>query len=246
MKQRGVNVAKVPAKVKFDSKGLIPAIAQDARTGHVLMVAYMNREALRKTLKTGFAHYYSRSRRRLWKKGEESGHVQRVGEIRLDCDGDALLLQVEQQVAACHLGYRSCFFRRVRKNLTSSAPVTQQVFHPEAVYGHSSQVLDAVYRTILERKKKRPPGSYVSSLFQKGEDQILRKITEEASEILLSVKRGRRQDIIYEVVDLWFHTLVLLGARGISLNQLWREFEGRVGKKKTEYKKRGKKARKRH
>lgn len=232
---------KVPGNLKFDRNGLIPAIAQDARTGQVLMVAYMNRAALRKTLETGFAHYYSRSRRRLWKKGEESGHVQRVGEIRLDCDGDALLLQVEQQVAACHLGYRSCFFRRVRKNLGSSTPVLQQIFRPKAVYGHSAQVLDAVYRTILERKRKRPPGSYVSALFQQGEDHILKKIAEEASEVLLSVKEGRREDIIYEVVDLWFHTLVLLGERGIPLDQLWREFEGRMGKKKAEYKKRGKK-----
>ena len=239
-------MAKLPGTLKFDKKGLIPAIAQDARMGHVLMMAYMNREALRRTLKTGFAHYYSRSRGRLWKKGEESGHVQRVREIRLDCDGDVLLLQVEQQMAACHLGYRSCFFRRVKRNLTSSLPVMERVFRPEVVYGPSSQVLDEVYRTILERKEKRPPGSYVASLFEQGEDQILKKIAEEASEVLLSVKGGRRREVVYEVVDLWFHTMVLLGARGITLDQLWKEFQGRVGKRKPEYKKRGGMVRKRH
>ncbi|MFQ5847066.1 MAG: bifunctional phosphoribosyl-AMP cyclohydrolase/phosphoribosyl-ATP diphosphatase HisIE [Candidatus Methylomirabilales bacterium] len=238
-------MAKLPGGLKFDKKGLIPAIAQDGKTGHVLMVAYMNREALRKTLDTGLAHYYSRSRGRLWKKGEESGHVQRVGEIRIDCDGDALLLQVEQQEAACHFGYRSCFFRRVKRNLRSSAPVTGQVFRPGAVYGPSSRILDAVYGTILERKKRRPPGSYVASLFQEGDDRILRKIAEEACEVLLSVKGGRRREIVYEVADLWFHTLVLLGARGIPLDQLWEELEGRVGKKKAEYK-RGGKGRKTH
>lgn len=235
----GAMVAKGPGKLKFGKNGLIPAIAQDARTGQVLMSAYMNREALRQTVETGFAHYYSRSRGRLWKKGEESGHVQRVGEIRLDCDGDALLLQVNQQTAACHLGYRSCFFRRVKRDLSSSAPVTEQVFRPKAVYGPSSHILDAVYRTILERKKRRPPGSYVASLFQQGEEQILKKIAEEASEVLLSVKGRRRQAIVHEVVDLWFHTLVLLGAYDITLDQLWGEFQARVGKgRKREHTKR--------
>jgi phosphoribosyl-ATP pyrophosphohydrolase/phosphoribosyl-AMP cyclohydrolase len=219
--------------VKFSKDGLIPAIAQDAGTGQVLMMAYMTREALRRTVETGFAHYYSRSRGRLWKKGEESGHVQRVGEVRLDCDGDALLLRVNQQTAACHLGYRSCFFRRVKKDLSASAPVAEQVFRPEAVYGPSAHIVDAVYRTILERKKRRPPGSYVASLFQQGEEQILRKIAEEASEVLLSVRGGRRRAIVHEVVDLWFHTLVLLGAHGIPLDHLWGEFQSRVGKRKS-------------
>jgi len=238
-------VAKLPGGLKFDKKGLIPAIAQDAKTGQVLMTAYMTRETLRRTLETGFAHYYSRSRGRVWKKGEESGHVQRVREVRLDCDGDALLLQVEQQMAACHLGYRSCFFRRVKGDLRPSSPVMEQVFRPEKVYSPSSQILEAVYRTILERKKKRPPGSYVTSLLQNGEDKILKKIAEEASEVVLSGKRRRRQEIVYEVADLWFHTLVLLGARGIPLNQLWKEFQGRVGKRKAEYKKSRGNARKR-
>lgn len=239
-------MAKLPGGVKFDKKGLVPAIAQDAKTGTVLMTAYMNREALRRTLDTGFAHYYSRSRGRIWKKGEESGHVQRVREVRLDCDGDALLLQVEQHKAACHLGYRSCFFRRVRENVKPSRPLMEQVFQPEAVYGPSSHVLDAVYQTILERKKRRPSGSYVASLLRQGEEKILKKIAEEASEVLLSAKRGGKEQIVYEVADLWFHTLVLLGARGIGLDRLWSEFQGRVGKRKAQYKRIGGKARKTH
>lgn len=231
-------MAKIPGNLKFGKDGLIPAIAQDAKTGHVLMVAYMNREALRRTMDTGFAHYYSRSRHRLWKKGEESGHLQRVREICLDCDGDALLLQVEQEMAACHLGYRSCFFRRLKKNLGSSPPIMEQTFRPGEVYGASSQILEAVYGTILERKRKRPRGSYVASLFREGEEKILKKIAEEASEVLLSVKEGRRGEIVHEVVDLWFHTLILLGARGIALKDIWKEFEGRVGKRRAKSKKR--------
>lgn len=238
-------MAKVPGGLKFDKDGLIPAIAQDGK-GQVLMTAYMTRETLRRTLETGLAHYYSRSRRRIWKKGEESGHVQRVREIRLDCDGDALLLQVEQHRAACHLGYRSCFFRRVKRDLRPSAPVTAQVFQPDAVYGPSSQVLDRVYQTILERKRKPPPGSYVASLLREGKEKILEKIAEEASEVLLSAKKGKKQEIVYEVADLWFHTLVLLAASGIPVGRVWKEFQGRVGKRKGEYKKGGKKARKTH
>src|SRR3972149_6228725 len=161
----GAIVAKGPGKLKFSKDGLIPAIAQDARSGQVLMMAYMNREALRQTVETGFAHYYSRSRGRLWKKGGESGHVQRGGEGRGGCGG--------------------------------GAPLSQQ-----------------------------------------GEEKILRKNAEEASEVLLSVKGGRRQAIVHEVVDLWFHTLVLLGAYGITLDQLWGEFQARVGERKKEYTKR--------
>ena len=238
-------MAKIPGNLKFDKDGLIPAIAQDARTGQVLMMAYMSRAALRRTVDTGFAHYYSRSRGRLWKKGEESGHTQRVGEIRLDCDGDVLLLQVEQQVAACHLGYRSCFFRRVKGNLSPSAPVAAQAFRPDAVYGVSPQVLDTVYKTILHRKQKQPRGSYVTALLREGEDKILRKIAEEASEVVLSVKGGRHEEIIHEVVDLWFHTMVLLGARGIGLEELWKEFQGRVGKRRAKSYKKGRKTGKR-
>lgn len=228
-------MAKRPGNVRFDKEGLIPAIAQDAEGGQVLMVAYMNAEALRKTLESGFAHYYSRSRRRLWKKGEESGHLQRVKEIRLDCDGDALLLRVEQEGVACHLGYRTCFFRRVGETLEGSPPVEGQVVDPQAVYGPSSQVLEEVYQTIMHRKRERPRGSYVASLMEQGEGHVLKKIREEASELLRAAKDGRQAEVIYELADLWFHCLVLLGLQEIPLGQLWREFEGRMGRKKADY-----------
>jgi len=228
-------MGKTAGNPKFDKDGLIPVIAQDAEKGQVLMVAYMNEEALRKTLESGFAHYYSRSRGRLWKKGEESGHLQRVKEIRLDCDGDVLLLRVEQEGAACHLGYRSCFFRRVGGALQASPPVEGQVFEPRAVYGSSSKVLEEVYQTIMHRKRERPRGSYVASLLEKGRDHILKKIGEETSELLLAAKGGRREEIIYELTDLWFHCLVLLGLLDISLGKVWEELQGRMGKKKADY-----------
>ena len=240
-------MSKMAGSVKFGKDGLIPAIAQDVETGQVLMMAYMNREALRKTLQSGLAHYFSRSRGRLWRKGEESGHGQRVGEVRLDCDGDTLLLQVLQESAACHLGYRSCFFRKLRRTLVPSRPVAAQVVRPEAVYGPSVRILDAVYRTILDRKRRRPPGSYVSSLFARGKSQILKKIGEEAAEVLVSVTEGRPREIVHEVTDLWFHTLVLLAACGIRLEEVWEEFESRVGRRRAHgRKKRQGKGSKRH
>ncbi len=228
-------MGKTAGDLKFGKDGLIPVIAQDAEQGQVLMVAYMNKEALRKTMESGFAHYYSRSRGRLWMKGEESGHLQRVKEIRLDCDGDALLLQVEQEVAACHLGYRSCFFRRVGETLEASPPVEGQLFEPKRVYRSSAKVLEEVYQTIMNRKRERPHGSYVVSLLTGGRDHILKKISEETSELLLAAKGDRRKEIIYELADLWFHSLVLLGLLGIPLEHVWEELRGRMGKKRADY-----------
>ena len=209
----------------FGANGLIPAIAQDAESGEVLMLAYMNREALARTRETGFAHYYSRSRQRLWKKGEESGHVQRVREIRYDCDGDALLLAVEQTDAACHTGNRSCFYRRVTaETLPAPAPATADL-----------GVLSEVYRVILQRKAHPVEGSYVASLLGKGEDQVLKKIAEEATEVLLASRDGDRGQVVYEMADLWFHTLVLLAQHGIRPAEIAGELARRAGKRKPEY-----------
>ena len=211
--------------LRFDANGLIPAVAQDAETGQVLMLAYMNREALARTQETGFAHYYSRSRQRLWKKGEESGHVQRVREIRYDCDGDALLLAVEQTDAACHTGNRSCFFR----------PVTGETPHAPAPATADLGVLADVYQVILQRKAQPAEGSYVASLLGKGEGQVLKKILEEATEVLLASRDEDRGQIIYEMADLWFHTLVLLAQRGIQPAEVAGELARRAGKRKSEY-----------
>ena len=219
--------------LRFDANGLIPAIAQDAETGQVLMLAYMNREALAQTRASGFAHYYSRSRECLWKKGEASGHVQRVRDIRYDCDGDTLLLAVEQTGAACHTGNRSCFYRPL-------TPETPQAAAP-ATAGHSGaatadlRLLDEVYRVILQRKAQAPEGSYVASLFTKGEGQILKKILEESAEVLLASRDADRGQLVYEMADLWFHTLVLLAHHGVRPEEIAGELARRMGKQKSEY-----------
>jgi len=211
--------------LRFDANGLIPAVAQDAETGQVLMLAYMDREALARTQETGFAHYYSRSRQRLWKKGEESGHVQRVREIRYDCDGDALLLTVEQTGAACHTGNRSCFYRRVAAE-TPHAPA------PATAGLH---VLLDVYQVILRRKAQPLEGSYVASLLAKGQGQVLKKVLEEATEVILASRDNDRGQIIYEMADLWFHSLVLLAQHGIGPVEIARELARRAGRRKSEY-----------
>ena len=206
-------------ELKFDKDGLIPAVAQDRASGQVLMLAYMNRESLELTRTTGFAHYYSRSRGRLWKKGEESGHVQRVHEILYDCDADALVLKVHQEAVACHTGNRSCFYRRLDGETIADIEETVGV-------------LGEIYRTVQDRKLNRPEGSYVAGLFAKGPNAILKKIGEEATEVVMAGKEGERQAIIFEVADLWFHTLVLLALHDIDPQEVARELRSRIGKRR--------------
>jgi len=192
----------------FDASGLIPAIAQDAETGQVLMLAYMSRESLARTLETGLATYYSRSRKKLWQKGEESGHVQRIRAIRYDCDGDTLLLLVEQTVAACHTGNRSCFYREL-PGFRLTDPATPDT--PSGLLDRAGRLYDL----LLERKAHRPAGSYTARLFEQGQDAILKKVGEESAEVLLAAKGTARDRLVAEVADLWFHLLVLLAERGI-------------------------------
>ncbi len=217
--------------LRFDANGLIPVIAQDATNGQVLMLAYMNAEALAKTLETGLAHYYSRSRRRLWRKGEESGHVQRVHEIRYDCDADTLLLEVDQTAAACHTGNRSCFFRTLP---ASGAVSSAAEGSPEAGSGTMATLMN-VYRVILDRKTRAPEGSYVASLFAKGRDQILKKLIEESAEVLTASKNEDRHQVIYEMADLWFHSLVLLAEHDVRPEEIAQELHRRIGKRKADY-----------
>ena len=219
---------RVPEGLRFDAHGLIPAIAQDAENGQILMHAYMNAEAVARTLETGLAHYYSRSRQRLWRKGEESGHVQRVRAILYDCDEDALLLKVDQAVAACHTGNRSCFYRALPAE--GMAPADD----PATVYSGLGILAD-VYGVILDRKAHPSEGSYVASLFAKGQDQILKKIVEESAEVLTASKGRDRRQLIYEMADLWFHTLVLLAAHEIRPEEIAEELGRRFGKRKAEY-----------
>jgi phosphoribosyl-ATP pyrophosphohydrolase/phosphoribosyl-AMP cyclohydrolase len=207
-------------EVKFDAAGLVPAVVQERASGRVLMVAYMNRQSLDLTLKTGFTHFFSRSRRVLWKKGETSGHTQKVAAVRLDCDGDALVVEVEQKGPACHTGEETCFFRAVEgERLVRAAE------------GAGGAILDRVYRVIRDRRSNPPKGSYVAALFAEGLDGILKKVGEEAGEVMLASKNGVRDQIVWETADLWFHTLVALGYHDIPpaaiYDELARRFQSR-------------------
>ena len=172
-------------ELKFDEKGLVCAIAQDYESGEVLMQAYMNAEAYQKTLETGYAHYWSRSRQKLWKKGEESGHLQKVRGSVLDCDKDCVLLQIEQDGAACHTGSRSCFFN-VEK----------------AEEGAGVRFLSELARVIDDRKQHPEEGSYTSYLFEKGIDKIAKKMGEEAVETVIASKNDKKEELVGEAADL--------------------------------------------
>jgi len=223
-----------PEALRFDENGLIPAIAQDVETGQVLMHAFMNAQALARTCETGLAHYYSRSRQRLWRKGEESGHVQRVRAILYDCDADTILLKVEQHMAACHTGSRSCFFRALPVPGVASPEGAACAEGQDAV-DTRSPVLAEVFEVILDRKLRRPDGSYVASLFAKGQARILKKILEESAEVLIASKDGDRRQLVYEMADLWFHTLVLLAAHDVRPEEIVLELKRRFGKRKEDY-----------
>lgn len=227
-------VVTSPVDLRFDAHGLLPAIAQDAENGQVLMHAYMDAEAVTRTLETGLAHYYSRSRGRLWRKGEESGHVQRVRAILYDCDEDTLLLKVDQTVAACHTGNRSCFYRELQVTDDTGAGAADPRFDPASVYT-GLRILVDVYGVILSRKARPPEGSYVASLFAGGQNQILEKIAEESAEVLTAARDADRGHIIYEMADLWFHTLVLLAQHDIRPEEIANELGRRFGKRKADY-----------
>lgn len=204
-------------KIRFDERGLIPAIVQEAKTGQVLMLAYMNKEALEKSMETGRAHFFSRSRGRIWEKGETSGNFQEVKEILYDCDEDALLIKVIPQGPTCHTGRWSCFFRGLTASEGAGAPPT-------------GQLLETLYKVIQDRRRNLPEGSYVASLFRRGEEAILRKIGEEALEVVLSAKGGDREEMINEISDLWFHSLLLLASRDAPPELVLGELRARFSK----------------
>ena len=196
-------------QLKFDEKGLICAVAQDCESGEVLMQAYMNLEAYEKTLETGYAHYYSRSRQKLWKKGEESGHLQEVVSVSLDCDGDCVLLRVRQTGAACHTGNYSCFFNPVKEG------------------GAGAEMLGRLQRVVEDRRDRPEEGSYTCYLFEKGVDKIAKKTGEEAVELVIAAKNGDKEEIVGECADLFYHTLVLLANAGVKLSDVCAELEER-------------------
>ena len=208
------------ASLRFDANGLIPAVVQDAETNDVLMVAWMNAEALERTLATGLTHFWSRSRQALWQKGETSGHRQHVEAVYRDCDGDTLLVLAHQDGVACHTGNRTCFFSRL------DAPTQAPAGAPAGTFAGPG-VLDVIDRVIQSRRATPQEGSYVAGLLAGGDARIAQKVGEEAAEVVVAALAEGSERLIAEVADLWFHTLVLLGARGLSARHVFAELARR-------------------
>ena len=201
-------------KIKFDSDGLVVAVVQDIENNEILMQAYMNKESFQKTIETGYAHYYSRSRKKLWLKGEESGHTQKVLELFLDCDGDAIIMKVQQIGPACHTGRRSCFYRELDKeSWKTTLPIIEE---PEKSYLPKFMV--ELYEIILDRiENSTPDKSYVKQLVTKGSEKINKKVIEEAYELAHAIDCQEGEErIASEGADLLFHFLVALGNKKIS------------------------------
>ena len=201
------------------NNGLVPVVVQDVDSKEVLMLAYMNEEALELTKKTGFAHYFSRSRNKIWKKGESSGHTQEVKEILVDCDNDTILLKVKQNGVACHTGRKSCFFTNLETN--------EKILDKEKEIEYN--FIDKLYHLLLERKEANPKTSYVSSLYHKGENSILKKVAEEAAEFCFAIKDDNKDEIIYEAADLAFHSLIALAYKNIHPEAILEELKRREG-----------------
>lgn len=195
-------------ELKYNEKGLIPAIVTDARTGKVLMLAYMNRESLEITIKEERTCFFSRSRNELWRKGETSGNVQQVVSIATDCDMDTLLVSVVPAGPACHTGNETCFFNSILEN---AAPFT----------------VEGLMELIMGRKTDKKEGSYTTYLFEKGRDKILKKVGEEATEVIIAGKADDKAETIYELADLMYHALVLMADMGVSVDDVMKELASR-------------------
>ena len=202
--------------VRFGADGLVPVVAQESRSGDVLMVAYANREALERTAATGRAHYYSRSRAALWQKGESSGHEQAVREIRIDCDGDTVLYRVDQTGPACHTGARTCFSAAVAPD-GSTTPGADPGAH----------LLSRLAGTIARRAAERPAGSYTVELLDRGVPKVSQKVGEEAVEVVVAANAEEPERLASEAADLLYHLLVLLQARGVPLDAVLEELAHR-------------------
>ena len=198
------------SEIRFDANGLVPAVVTDAASGKVLMLAYMNEESLKKTVETGLATFWSRSRQELWTKGETSGNYMHVVSITADCDRDSLLIKARPDGPACHLGTESCF----------EYPVWES--------GDAEEFsLDGLYKLLEGRKAELPEGSYTTYLFRKGTDKILKKIGEESTEVIIAGKAEDKPETIYEIADLAYHVLVLMVQQGISLDDIRKELASR-------------------
>lgn len=197
--------------IRFDEKGLVPAIVQDYRTGRVLMMAYMNKESLKRTMETGRSWFYSRSRQELWEKGATSGNIQEVKDISYDCDGDCLLLRVKQKGNACHTGNRSCFYRTMwteEEGISSS---------------NIGQVIEELYDKVEDRRENPVSGSYTNYLFEKGLDKILKKVGEESTEVVIAAKNQSKSEATYEISDLIYHLTVLMVDMNLTYTDIAQE-----------------------
>jgi phosphoribosyl-AMP cyclohydrolase / phosphoribosyl-ATP pyrophosphohydrolase len=236
---------------KFDEHGLIPAIIQDSETLQVLTLAYMNAESFALTVQTGEVWLWSRSRRELWHKGATSGNTQRVIDITLDCDEDALVVRVAPRGPACHTGATSCFHNPVTDETTSRPPAPPVAATAPQANGQSGEnpaitlpevsvvqrsamefgiVLDDLYALIADRRKKRPEGSYTTYLFNSGLDKILKKVGEESAETIIAAKNGSRKEMSAEISDLFYHLLVLMAECDVSLGDIVQVLRARAGK----------------
>jgi phosphoribosyl-ATP pyrophosphohydrolase/phosphoribosyl-AMP cyclohydrolase len=208
-----IEIENFVKKVDFKkAEGLVPVIVQDASSDRVLMQAFMNEEALRSTLTSGRMHFWSRSRGKIWLKGEESKHYSLLQNAILDCDSDAILFKVQQIGAVCHTGQETCFHKPIA---TEKKRVVD------------AKIIERIFEVVLDRIKNPTKGSYVSSLTAKGEDAILRKISEETVELILATKGNNPEEIVHEATDVLFHILVLLAQRGLQLQEIFEELEHR-------------------
>jgi phosphoribosyl-AMP cyclohydrolase / phosphoribosyl-ATP pyrophosphohydrolase len=226
--------------LQFDANGLIAAIVQDANTRQVLMLGYMDAEALRRTVTSGQVWFWSRSRGELWHKGETSGNFLNVRGVRVDCDGDALLVEAEPVGPTCHTGAVSCFFGELPAEIADPAAAAEggssalaggaaveSAATPAGASALDGRTVEALFAVIEERQRLRPEGSYVVKLLDDGVDRIAKKIGEEATEVVIAAKNGDHGEITWEVADLWFHSLVLLASSGLRPADIWRELDRR-------------------
>ena len=200
-------------ELKYNLQGLIPAIVQDAASKQVLMLAYMNEESLQKTVATRTTWFYSRSRQELWNKGATSGNIQHVKSISYDCDGDTLLIQVTPEGPACHTGALTCFF--------------QDLIPADAAPEQQNDIVQELVETIRDRKSNPLEGSYTNYLLEKGIDKVLKKVGEEAAEVIIASKNVDKSELIYELSDLVYHSLVLMEIREVTLDEIRKELERR-------------------
>lgn len=220
---------EILSKLRFDGQGLVPAVVQDVSSGRVLTLAYMNRNALELSIQHEETYFWSRSREKLWHKGETSGNTQKIVRIDVDCDGDALLISVQPRGPACHTGQESCFHEEVCK----TTPSQPNPYVGSAAKSELSPVVERLMEVIKSRKQQMPEGSYTTYLFTKGLDKILKKIGEESAETIIAAKNKSKVELTSESADLLYHLLVLFVNEGLDVEEVWTELERRGQRKKA-------------